>query len=70
MGDNYDKDRNVYYNDAGKLLIDTNGKRKGVISYTRGYNNAAGLNSQIVAFVDPIGPETNSFSGDWLSFFG
>ena len=70
LGDNYDKDRNVYYNDAGKLLIDTNGKRKGVISYTRGYNNAAGLNSQIVAFVDPIGPETNSFSGDWLSFFG
>ena len=32
--------------------------------------NSAGLNSQCVAFVDPVAPETDSFLGEWLSFFG
>jgi len=66
FGDTYREDKNVYYNDAGKIYIDTNGTKKGLI--TNG--NSAGLNSQCVAFVDPIGPETDPFIGKWLSFFG
>ena len=66
FGDTYREDKNVYYNDAGKIYIDTNGTKKGLI--TNG--NSAGLNSQCVAFVDPIGPETDPFLGKWLSFFG
>ena len=65
-GDTYKDDKNVYYNDAGKIYIDTNGAKKGLV--TNG--NSAGLNSQCVAFVDPVGPETDSFLGEWLSFFG
>ena len=69
LGDTYNKDKNIYYNDAGKLLIDTNGSKNGVISYNA-KRDSGGLNGQIVAFVDPIGPETESFSGEWISFFG
>jgi hypothetical protein len=66
FGDIYNKNKNIYYNDAGKLIVDTNGIKEGVMSGS----NKAGLNSQILAFVDPVGPETNAFSGNWLSFFG
>lgn len=72
IGDTYNtyhEGKNIYYNDAGKLLVDTNGKDNGVISVTSKHHGA-GLNGQIVAFVDPVGPETNTFSGNWLSFFG
>ena len=68
-GDTYRDDKNVYYNDAGKLLIDTNGLKNGVISFSSKHHGA-GLNGQIVAFIDPVGPETDIFLGDWLSFFG
>ena len=66
FGDTYNEDKNVYYNDAGKIYIDTNGTRKGLITD----GNNAGLNSQCIAFVDPVGPETDRFLGEWLSFFG
>ena len=66
FGDTYKDDKNAYYNDAGKIYIDTNGAKKGLV--TNG--NGAGLNSQCVAFVDPVGPETDPFLGEWLSFFG
>ena len=61
LGDTYSKDKNIYYNDAGKLLIDTNGSKIGVISYNA-KRDSGGLNGQIVAFVEPIGHETESFS--------
>ncbi len=64
--DNYKSGANVYYNDAGKIYIDTNGMKSGLV--TNG--NSAGWNSQAVAFVDPVGPSTNAFESEWLSFFG
>lgn len=66
FGDIYNKDKNIYYNDAGKLIVDTNGREEGVVTDS----NSGGLNGQVLAFVDPVGPETNVFSGNWLSFFG
>ena len=66
FGDVYNKDKNIYYNDAGKLIVDTNGRKEGVVTDS----NSGGLNGQVLAFVDPVGPETNAFSGNWLSFFG
>ena len=63
--DNYRSGANVYYNDAGKIYIDTNGTKGGLT--TNG--NKAGMNSQAVAFVDPVGPSTNTFLGEWLAFF-
>ena len=65
-GGDYRSGANVYYNDAGKIYIDINGTKSGLV--TNG--NKAGLNSQAVAFVDPVGPSTNTFLGEWLSFFG
>ena len=60
------KDKNIFYNDAGKLIVDTNGRKKGVVTDS----NSGGLNGQVLAFIDPVGPETEAFSGNWLSFFG
>jgi hypothetical protein len=75
FGDSYKTGENVYYNDAGKILIDTNGKEQGLTpkgspskSYLYRYNSA-GINGQIVAFVDPVGPETIPFQSSWLDFF-
>ena len=68
-GDTYKDDKNIYYNDAGKLLVDTNGLKDGVISFSSKHHGA-GLNGQIVAFIDPVGPETDIFLGEWLSLFG
>ncbi|MBW0166895.1 MAG: hypothetical protein KXJ49_05310 [Vulcanococcus sp.] len=70
FGDTYTTGENVYYNDAGKILIDTNGNQPGLtpkdspIKYFGG-----GIQGQLAAFVDPVGPETIPFQGDWLDFF-
>ena len=63
---NYKDGANVYYNDAGKIYIDTNGTKHGLTTP----ENKAGWNSQLAAFVDVVGPSTDSFSEDWVSFFG
>ncbi|QCH14971.1 hypothetical protein CB0101_08550 [Synechococcus sp. CB0101] len=68
FGDQYTTGQNVYYNDAGKIYIDTNGKKTGLSSNFR--YNSAGLAGQTAAFVDPIGPETIPFQSEWLGFFG
>ena len=75
FGDTYVTGENVYYNDAGKILMDTNGKEPGLTpkgSPSKAYlyeYNTAGINGQIAAFVDPVGPETVPFQGAWLDFF-
>ena len=61
--DDYRSGANVYYNDAGKIYIDTNGKESGLITKV----NKASINSQVVAFVDPACPSTNDFLG--VAFF-
>jgi hypothetical protein len=72
---NYDKGANVYYNGAGKLLIDTNGSKSGVTQQGSPKRpefyryNGAGLNGQIAAFVDPFGPESMEFLAEWVDFF-
>lgn len=67
FGDTYTTGENVYYNDAGKILIDTNGKEQGLTP--RNLPNPAGIQGQLAAFVDPVGPETIPFQGAWLDFF-
>lgn len=75
LGDSYKTGENIYYNDAGKILVDTNGRKQGLTpkgspnkSYLYKYNST-GINGQIVAFVDPVGPETVPFQSQWLDFF-
>ena len=67
FGDKYKSGANVYYNDAGKILMDTNGKRGGLTPSK--FGDAAGINGQLVAFVDPIGAEAIPFQSDSLDFF-
>lgn len=71
----YKSGANVYYNGAGKIVLDTNGKEEGVTPkgspskpYLYIYNNP-GLQGQVVAFVDPIGPEATPFQAGWVGFF-
>ena len=73
-GDVYKSNANVYYNGAGKILMNTNGKEEGLTPrkspYKNGFSyNSAGINGQIVAFVDPVGPEAIPFQSSWLDFF-
>jgi hypothetical protein len=75
FGDTYTTGENVYYNDAGKILIDTNGKEQGLTPkgspskpYLYKYNQS-GIQGQLAAFVDPLGPETIPFQAAWLDFF-
>lgn len=67
FGDKYKSGANVYYNDAGKILIDTNGKRGGLTP--EGFPDKAGINGQVAAFVDPLGAETVSFQSNSIDFF-
>ena len=67
FGDKYNSGANVYYNDAGKILMDTNCKRGGLTPSK--FGDAAGINGQLVAFVDPIGAEAIPFQSDSLDFF-
>lgn len=70
FGDKYTTGENVYYNDAGKILIDTNGKQPGLTpkdSPSKYFGG--GIQGQLAAFVDPVGPETIPFQGAWLDFF-
>lgn len=67
FGDKYKSGANVYYNDAGKILIDTNGKQGGLTP--KDFPDKAGINGQIAAFVDPIGAEGIPFQPDSLDFF-
>lgn len=55
---------NVLYNDAGKLLLNTNGVERNL-----GPQTIAPTNDQLVAFVDPVGPENTSFSRGWIGIF-
>ena len=55
---------NVLYNGAGKLLLNTNGKAK-----VLGPGTLAPINDQLVAFVDPVGPENLPFSRQWISLY-
>ncbi len=55
---------NVLYNDAGKLLLNTNGVQKNL-----GPQTIAPINDQLLAFIDPIGPENMLFSKSWLGLF-
>ncbi len=71
----YNSGANVYYNGAGKIVLDTNGKEVGVTPkgspskpYLYKYNNP-GLQGQVVAFVDPVGPEATPFQAAWVDFF-
>jgi hypothetical protein len=70
FGDTYTTGENVYYNDAGKILIDTNGKQPGLTpkdSPSKYFGG--GIQGQLASFVDPVGPETIPFQGAWLDFF-
>ncbi len=75
FGDTYTTGENIYYNDAGKILMDTNGKEPGLTpkgSPSKAYlykYNTAGINGQIAAFVDPVGPETVPFQSAWIELF-
>jgi hypothetical protein len=55
---------NVLYNDAGKLLLNTNGVQKNL-----GPQTIAPINDQLLAFIDPIGPENMLFSKSWIDLF-
>lgn len=55
---------NVLYNDAGKLLLNTNGQASNL-----GPPTIATINDQLVAFVDPIGPENLPFSRQWIGLY-
>ena len=75
FGDTYTTGENVYYNDAGKILIDTNGAQQGLTPkgspskpYLYKYNQS-GIQGQLAAFVDPLGPETVPFQAAWVDFF-
>ncbi len=68
---NPDEDRNsweskynVLYNDAGKLLLNVNGVERNL-----GPQTIANINDQLVAFVDPVGPEYLEFRGNWIGLF-
>lgn len=72
--DTYKSKANVYYNGAGKILMNTNGKKPGLTPKNSPFKNgisynSAGINGQIAAFVDPVGPETIPFQSSWLDFF-
>jgi len=70
--DTYKSNANVYYNGAGKLLMNTNGKEDGLTPKKLPFKNGfsyTGINGQIVAFVDPVGPEAIPFQSSWLDFF-
>jgi hypothetical protein len=54
----------VVYNDAGKLVLNVNGKADGL-----GPDGNGGINGQIVSFVDPVGPENSLFQKSWLGLF-
>lgn len=74
LGDTYTSGANIYYNDAGKLLMDTNAEKVGLTPKNSPYKNgisynSAGINDQIAAFVDPVGPETIPSQGASLDFF-
>lgn len=55
---------NVLYNDAGKLLLNTNGVERNL-----GPQTIAPINDQLLAFIDPIGPENTVFSKNWIGLF-
>jgi hypothetical protein len=55
---------NVLYNDAGKLLLNTNGEANNL-----GPPTIATINDQLVAFIDPIGPENLPFSKQWIGLY-
>jgi len=74
-GKAYQSGANVYYNGAGKIVLDTNSKKEGVTPKGSPskpelyiYNNP-GLQGQVVAFVDPVGPEVTPFQASWVDFF-
>ena len=67
FGDKYKSGANVYYNDAGKILIDTNGKRGGLA--LEGFSDKAGINGQVAVFFDPLGAETVPFQSILIDFF-
>jgi hypothetical protein len=60
----YISSENVLFNGAGKLMLNLNGSAGGL-----GPSNIAGINSQIVAFVDSVGEESIPFQKSWIGLF-
>ncbi len=60
----YASTENVLFNGAGKLMLNLNGRAGGL-----GPSNIAGINSQIVAFVDSVGEESIPFRKEWIGLF-
>jgi hypothetical protein len=61
---NYTSNHNVYYNGAGKLQLDVNGRVPGP-----GPHINADSNAYMVAFVDPVGPASLPFKAQWVGLF-
>ena len=71
----YNSGANIYYNGAGKLIMDTNGAMEGTTPKGSPKHpelylyNSAGLNGQIAAFIDPYGPESLPFPVGTVELF-
>jgi hypothetical protein len=60
----YNTKHNVYYNGAGKLNLDVDGKTPGP-----GPSKYTDWNAYMLAFVDPVGPSSLPFQSNWLGLF-